>query len=149
MNQLLTIPFRLPGLNEITEANRRNKYAGAKLKRDTEEQIIGCIKRTGLQPIEYPCIVHMTFEEPNKRRDTDNVESAKKMILDALVRSGILKGDSPRYVVGSPSWTRYGEGAARVLVTIVEDEKEDFLRRRLKRASDLLTEPNKNKGVQK
>ena len=36
----LKIEQRLPGLNEVINANRRNKYLGAKLKRETEE-IIG------------------------------------------------------------------------------------------------------------
>jgi Holliday junction resolvase RusA-like endonuclease len=140
MNQLLTIPFRLPGLNEVTNANRRNRYAGAKLKKETEERILWCIKDAKLKPIQYPCIVHITFDEPNRRRDTDNVESAKKMVLDALVKAGVLQGDSPRYVIGSPSWTRYGVNGAQVLVTIIEDQREDWLRERLRRAAEVIKE---------
>lgn len=34
-----TIHQRLPGLNEVIAANRTNKYAGAKLKKSTEEAI--------------------------------------------------------------------------------------------------------------
>lgn len=140
MNQYMEIPFTLPGLNKVNSANRSNPYLGAKLKRETDERIRDVIRFTGLTPVKYPCIVNMVFEEPTRRRDADNVESAKKFILDALVKSGILQGDSPRYVVGSPSFTRYVKGGARVLVTIIEDEREDVLRRRLKTASDTITE---------
>lgn len=138
MNQLLLIPFQLPSLNKMILANRTNWQTGAALKRKTEQRIAWAIKAAGLKPVTYPCIVHMTFEEPNRRRDCDNVESAKKFILDALVKTGILKGDSPRYVAGCPSWTRYVEGGAQVLVTIIEDEREDALRERLQRCVEIV-----------
>lgn len=138
MNQYLEIPFGLPGLNKVNAANRSNPYAGAQLKRRTDAGIVQAIRAARLVPVKYPCIVHMVFEEPNRRRDADNVESAKKFILDALVSSGTLQGDSPRYVIGSPSFTRYVQGGARVLVTIIEDEREDFLRRRLQTASETI-----------
>ena len=48
-----------------------------------------------LMPVQQPCIVHMVFEEANRKRDVDNVESAKKFILDALVRSKILTATVP------------------------------------------------------
>lgn len=34
------IPGRLPGLNDYTAANRYNRYAGAKMKKDTEEKAL-------------------------------------------------------------------------------------------------------------
>lgn len=140
MNQTFEIPFRLPGLNEVNAENRKNPYAGAQLKRSTDAQLVQVIRLAKLQSVQLPCIVHMLFEEPNRRRDADNVESAKKFILDALVKSGILRGDSPRYVVGSPSFTRYVQCGARVLVTIIEEKNEDCLRQRLRLASEAITE---------
>ena len=75
----------------------------------------------------------------------DRVDVAAILIkngyLDALVRSKILKGDSPKYVIGSPSFTRYeAKYGCRVLVTIIEDENEDRLRWKLRNASDTITE---------
>lgn len=139
MNQYLDIPFRLPSLNEVIGANRKTPYAGAKLKRETEEQLLLLIKSAKLLPVTQPCIVHMLFIEPNRRRDADNVESAKKFILDALVKSGVLLNDNPRWVVGAPSFTRYG-GEACVRVTIIEDAREDYLRYKLRTASESITE---------
>lgn len=138
MNQYLEIPFRLPSLNEVIGVNRSNPHAGAKLKRNTEEQLMWCIKSAKLLPVTLPCIVHMLFIEPNRRRDADNVESAKKFILDALVKSGVLLNDNPRWVLGSPSFTRYGDGAC-VRVTIIEDADEDYLRNKLRTASETIT----------
>ena len=142
--QTFVIPFRLPSLNEVIAQNRRNPYAGAKLKKETENDICGEIFAARLVPVEAPCIVHMVFDEPNRRRDADNVESAKKFILDALVKSGVLENDNPSHVVASPSYTRYGEGGASVTVTIIEDPNKTALRERLRRASDKLTEDDCN-----
>lgn len=137
MNQCFIIGARLPSLNELIAANRQGYHAGARLKRDTQAAIMWAITAAKLKPVTLPCIVHMTFEEATKRRDTDNVESAKKFILDALVDTGILKGDGPRHVIGCPSWTRYGD-TDRVLVTIIEDEREDALRERLQRCVEIV-----------
>lgn len=142
MNQYLVIPFRLPSQNDIISRNRKSPYEGARLKRETEEKISYAIIAAKLRPVTQPCIVHMIFEEPLKghKRDADNVESAKKFILDALVNSHILQGDAPKYVIGSPSFTRYVDGGAQVLVTIIEDEDEERLRGRLRNASEVITE---------
>lgn len=139
MNQQFIVPFKLPGLNQVNAANRSNPYAGAKLKRDVDAGICMIIKESRIKPVEHPCIVHMTFMEPG-RRDADNVESAKKFILDALVKSGIIHNDSPKYVAGSPSFTRYVKGDARVIVTIIEDEDRARLHERMRAASDVITE---------
>lgn len=135
MTQTFMIPARLPSLNEVIAQNRRNCYAGAKLKRDTEEMITRCINAGRLSKVENPCIVHMVFEEGNRKRDVDNVESAKKFVLDALVKANILQGDSPKYVIGTPSFTRYSDGS-KVIVTIVDDQDTEKLRTVLRSASD-------------
>lgn len=140
MNQQFIIPFTLPGLNRVNSANRANPYMGAKLKREVDAGICSVIKAARIKPVEHPCIVHMTFLEPNRRRDVDNVESAKKFILDALVKSGILPSDAPRHVIGSPSFTRYVGGDAQVVVTLIEDEDVSALREKLRTASDLIVE---------
>lgn len=139
MNQYLEIPFRLPGLNEVNAANRSNRYAGAKLKRETDAALELIIKAAHMLPVTEPCIVHMLFVEPNRRRDVDNVESAKKFILDALVRTGVLLNDNPKHVIGCPSFTVYDDHAC-VRVTIIEDEREDWLRKKLRSATETIAE---------
>ncbi len=120
MTQRFTIPLRLPSLNDYINACRRNKYEAAKFKQDIQRQIAPFL--VGLRPITECCVIKMTFVEPDKRRDVDNVESAKKYILDAMVCKGILQGDSPRWVRAVPSYTEYGE-AARVDVEIMMVEQ--------------------------
>ena len=78
------IDKRLIGLNEYTNKNRHNKYAGAKQKKDEQEYIKMCIKQQlGNLKIEKTVIGHFTWVEENKRRDLDNVCFAKKFILDS------------------------------------------------------------------
>lgn len=138
--QRMVIPLRLPGLNDVIAKNRNNRYAGAVLKKQVDADISAQIRAARLRPVCDPCIVHMVFDEPNRRRDVDNVESAKKFVLDALVKSGILIGDSPRHVIGAPAFTRYTQGGAQVTVTIIEDNDVAKLRRRLQTASAVITE---------
>ena len=98
----LKIEQRLPGLNEVINANRRNKYLGAKLKRETEEIIgqyitIARLKGT-LKPVNYPIQLDIKWHESTQRRDVDNIESGVKFCLDALQKTGIIINDSRRYV---------------------------------------------------
>lgn len=102
MENYFLIPARLPSLNEYINACRRNKYAGAKLKRETETLIgyfIASYKARGkLQAVSGQVDIEITFTEPNRKRDVDNVQSGQKYILDALKNAKIIKDDSPKYI---------------------------------------------------
>ena len=111
------IKEKLPSLNETISANRANRYAGAKLKKDIES-IIGWAIREAvltktLKPITNPCVINIEWHEATKRRDVDNIHSSVKFILDAMVKNGILQNDSRKYVVGFHD-------------TIIDDQ-EDFV----------------------
>ncbi len=96
----LIIQGTLPSLNQYILACRNSKYVGSKMKKDTETLITTYIKTQLKTQIKGS--VHLTFKwyEPNKKRDKDNIASAKKFILDALVKNGILVNDNWRYVEG-------------------------------------------------
>lgn len=96
---IFKIPFRLPSYNEFQNENRRNRYAGANMKKSVENDIM-FILNTRHFLIAAP--VHITFvwHEPNRKRDKDNVAFAKKFILDALQKSGRLKNDNNKYISG-------------------------------------------------
>jgi Holliday junction resolvase RusA-like endonuclease len=96
--QKFIIKGRLDGLNEVILANRTNKYKGAKIKKDNETIVIYYARLYKLKPItKYPIKLKIDWYEKNKRRDIDNVLSAKKFILDGLVKAKILKGDGQKY----------------------------------------------------
>lgn len=102
MKEIFLINFRLPSLNDYITANRTNKHAGNKFKTDVDESIGWRIKQAkvagNLTPKEEPVDILIDFYEPNRRRDVDNIQSATKYILDALVKQGILKNDGRKYV---------------------------------------------------
>lgn len=70
----------------------------------------------------------MRFEwhEKTQRRDYDNIASAKKFILDALVKNGVLVDDSRKYVKGG--------------YDVIIDDKEDFV---IVELVEIATERNK------
>ena len=95
---IIIIPGKLPGLNEVINANRRNKYAGSTLKKDVEESIIPYIKSQCRQSFERISI-SINWYEPNQRRDYDNISSATKFILDSLVKCDVIPNDGWRNIV--------------------------------------------------
>lgn len=113
-----TIPYRLPGLNEYTRENRRNKYGGNKVKQEAEEGIMWILKSVKTQ-IDKPVRIKFTWYEQTKRRDKDNVAFAKKFILDALQKSGVLKNDNNKYILGFQDEFVYRQGD-KVVVEIWE-----------------------------
>lgn len=97
----LIIPGKLPNLNDYTEACRGNRYSGAKMKKNAEEIICSHILEQ-IPRAHFDCPVQVSFRwyEANRRRDLDNIAFAKKFILDALVRSGVLDNDNWQGVSG-------------------------------------------------
>ena len=96
------IEQRLPSLNEVIEANRTNRYAGAKMKREIEGIIavyINIARHVGtIKPVKTPVVIDIEWHEKTKRRDVDNIQSSQKFILDALQKQGILVNDNRHYV---------------------------------------------------
>lgn len=94
---------RLPSLNELIDANRRNRFIGAKFKRQWQEplqEIIAAQSRG--RKIKKHAICRIKFYEPydrKHRKDDDNVISGGcKVILDAMTAVGVIKDDSPKYI---------------------------------------------------
>lgn len=119
----LIITGTLPNLNDYTKANRTNRFAGAKMKKECEKIITNHIKAQIHEGFENPVKLHFRWYEPNKRRDLDNIAFAKKFILDALVSSGVIKTDSWQGVVGFTDDFFLDSEIPRIEVDIEEAEK--------------------------
>lgn len=116
------IDSRLDGLNEVIEANRRNKYAGAKIKKDNETIVIYYARLYELKPIvNYPVKVIIHWYEKDRRRDWDNVMSAKKFIFDGLQKAGVLKGDGQKYIDCIEEYQHISKEHPRIEIEIVEE----------------------------
>ena len=96
------IDEKLPGLNQVLDANRANRIMGAKLKREVQDEIGQYIRialmHGDLVPPGCQVTISITWHEKTKRRDVDNIQSAQKFILDAMVEQGVLEDDSRKYV---------------------------------------------------
>lgn len=103
---LVKIKGKLPSLNEYINACRRNRYAGAKMKQETE-QLVG-YQLGALRTIKSPVIIHFIWYEKTQRRDKDNVAAAKKFVLDAMQKTGKLPNDNNRFIAGFTDSFIYG-----------------------------------------
>lgn len=98
MKYKVEIKMKLPSLNEYINECRKNRYAGAEMKKAIENDIMLFINK--LPKFENKIKIKFTWVESNKRRDLDNICFAKKFILDALVKSGHMRDDNRNYVIG-------------------------------------------------
>lgn len=117
----LTIPGRLPNLNDYIDAERRSKQCAARLKRDTQS-LIGWYIRKDLRGVRFdkPVAMQYTWIEKDERRDKDNIAFAKKFIQDALVQMGVLRNDGWDEIAGFSDDFRVEKNKARVEVRIWE-----------------------------
>ncbi len=110
----LIIDTQLPTLNRFIGAERTNKYAGAKMKKEATQLV--AYYALSLEPIEGLADYTFTWYRPNKRSDPDNVAFGAKFIFDGLMEAGKLPNDSQRYV---RSLTHFFEvGPFKVVVDI-------------------------------
>lgn len=121
MNQKFVINDRLPGLNEYTANQRANKYGGNLMKRTAQKAVEWQIRASRLKPIKSPVKLVYSFYEPNRRRDKDNISGfAHKVIQDALVNTGILKGDGWKDITGYADSFFVDPKRPRVEVELIE-----------------------------
>jgi hypothetical protein len=88
--QSLFVPGPLPGLNEW--AGRATRWNYGNLKKQWGQTIGHCILQQKLKPVPRAALI-FHWQEQHRRRDHDNIRSAAKFILDALVTMKILPGD--------------------------------------------------------
>lgn len=119
---------RLPSANETTAANRSNRMAGASQKKKAQAAVVAAITDSmPLYPQAWPIrgrvVVECLWTCKNKRRDPDNVASAIKIVLDALVDAGVLAGDRWANVGGIAHDFKqsFDDG---LFVTLYEDDGE-------------------------
>ena len=103
MMQYFMIPLKLPSLNEVIGDSRANRYRAGQNKRDIEA-VIGAainqaVRKKTLSKVREPVDILIDFYEATKRRDVDNIHGGgTKVIMDALVKKGILPDDGQKWV---------------------------------------------------
>ena len=125
-DKILVIHGKLPGLNELIDAERRHRQAGAKLKRDAERIVRMYIRQQfrGYKP-KTPVTLYYYYYEPNRRRDLDNIAGfAHKVIQDSLVKEGIIANDGWEHIKGFFDSFSVDKQFPRIEVEIVEPERK-------------------------
>lgn len=117
----LWIPGPLPGLNELIDAAKGSGGRGAgyaKLKRQWTENVWAHAKSARMPAFPGRVVIEFQWFEKDRRRDPDNVAAGgRKLILDGLVKAGVLRGDGWKFV---QSWTdRFDVAPERPGVAIV------------------------------
>lgn len=95
---IIEYPGRLPGLNEIIKAAKqgRGKYQPYAIMKEQYTSDIGWLAKK--LPAYNRVDITITWYEPNRRRDPDNVVGGTKFIMDGLVAGGAIRDDSQRYI---------------------------------------------------
>lgn len=131
MTAQLWIAGPLPGLNDLIKAAKGTGGRGmryAALKKAWTDTVWALARQARLP--QFPGCVSLYFEwlEAEKRRDPDGFSGGgKKVILDGLVKAGVIKGDGWRYISGwSDRWMLatakpLHDGTPGCLVTISND----------------------------
>lgn len=116
-----TIGRQLPSLNEYIKELNRNRHKGNKFKQEVEEDIGWYIRNAvikgRLTPVTEQVDLVIIWHEKTMKRDTDNIHSATKFILDAMKKGGIIKDDSRQYV--RQIYHRIEDGAVSDSVTVL------------------------------
>ena len=120
---IFKIPGRLPGLNEIIEAAKSHYAKYSTEKKEYTEKVAWLAKQARLPKFEKAYLV-ITWFEPDRRRDPDNIMAGQKFILDGLVAAGAIPNDSQKYIQGIVHRFRVDKRNPRVEVEIVDIEKQ-------------------------
>ncbi len=89
---IFTIPGTMPGLNEILEAAKTSKYTYADMKKTYTDLVGWCAKKYRIPKMKRVAL-NITWYEPHRQRDPDNIQVGCKFIWDGLVAVGVLTND--------------------------------------------------------
>lgn len=122
----LIIPGKLPGLNELIDAERTHRIKGAELKADAERIVRLCIRQQLKHRPKLPVRLHYTYYEKDRRRDKDNIAGfAHKVVQDSLVKQGILPNDGWNEISGFTDSFAVDRKNPRIEIEIEEGVKDD------------------------
>jgi len=117
---LLTIPGRLPGLNEMIDAARISKYESAAQKKTYTELVAWCCKAARL-PKMNRIALDIIWYEPNAKRDFDNIVAGCKFLLDGMVTARVIPNDGQKNVESIKNVVRVDKDNPRIEVEISKE----------------------------
>lgn len=118
-----TIPHELTDLNSYIQAERSNRYAAADIK--STMTYICTLYAKQLKHISKRVKLTFTWYCKNQKKDPDNIAFAKKFILDALVKAGVLENDGWKQIAGFEDYFEIDADKPRVEIEIREVNYEN------------------------
>tara|TARA_R110000868_G_scaffold264199_2_gene522803 strand:+ start:51 stop:398 length:348 start_codon:yes stop_codon:yes gene_type:complete len=104
----------LPTANKYINAERTNRYIGAKLKHDATNLVAWQCKK--MEKITKPADYTFTWYVPNKRSDPDNIAFGAKFVFDGLQVAGKLDNDNFKMVRSITHFFEVGEPRLVLLI---------------------------------
>ena len=99
MIEQFTINTELPTLNDYIKAERGNRYAAAKLKKNATESVAWyATAQAVVLPENKRFDIEIDWYRKDNRHDSDNVFFAVKFILDGLTKAGSIPNDNPKVI---------------------------------------------------
>lgn len=92
METKLIISGTLPGENEIIEAAKGHWIYYRDMKQINTDAVAWQAKAQRIKPVQQANFI-ITWIEPNKKRDKDNIMAGQKFVFDGLVTAGVLPDD--------------------------------------------------------
>jgi hypothetical protein len=113
-----TIPLELCSLNDYINAERRNRFIAAKIKKDTTELIIKFCSQLSINKEKQHDVV-INWHTKDKRKDSDNIFFASKFIFDGIVKAEKLSGDGYKNIRNIHHNRFIGESKIEIIFTEV------------------------------
>jgi len=115
--ETITIEGEFADLNHYINAERSNRFMGAKIKKDETEKAYWSAKQSKLKPFDKPVSISFYWTMKDKRKDPDNFCFARKFILDGFVQAGLLLGDGQKHITSFSERWAIGSPKVEVLIT--------------------------------
>lgn len=121
MKKRYVIKSKLPDLNTYINAERSNKYAGAKLKKTATDSIAWEIKSQKVKKKFDKFYVGIYYYCSNKRIDKDNHAFKKKFLFDGMKLAGLIVDDGWKNVNDWDEYFLIDKNNPRIEFEISED----------------------------
>ena len=117
----VVIEGELTDLNKFINAQRANRFGGAKVKKDNTQKCARAFAPIKAKKLKLPITLHITWYCKDKRKDKDNVAFGKKFLLDGMIESGLLANDGWGEIAGFTDSFEIDKENPRIEVEIEEE----------------------------
>lgn len=83
----------LTDLNTYINAERRNRFLGAKIKKEMTDLVAWYFKMEHFPKMNRIIRFELTWTHKNKKKDFDGVEFSQKFIRDGMIKAGVIEND--------------------------------------------------------